>query len=386
MKILIATGIFAPEIGGPATYSKLIAEIAQRKGHTVEIITYAEQTEEVKKYLARLPYNVYPVFRTLPKGVRHIKYFWFVFQHARVNDVVYAQDPVSAGLPAYVATLLAGKKFIVRIAGDYAWEQSIQRFGVADLLDEFLTKHYGFRVELLRKVQTFIVRHASGVVVPSKYLKNVLERWGIEAKLITIIYNAVAMPEVTVSKNEVRERLKVRGFVLLCVGRMVPWKGFEMLIRLIPKLVERIPETKLIIVGTGPEYQKLLALTHSLQMQQYITFLGSLSHETLAQYYRACDIFLLNTGYEGLSHELIEVMSIGVPIVTTSTGGNAEIARDQENALIVEYNNSEAWLHGIMRLYSDTALRDRISQPQDVSKLVNSPENLVEQTLNFLQL
>ena len=63
---------------------------------------------------------------------------------------MYALDPVSVGLPASLAALVLGKKFILRVAGDYAWEQGRQRFGVTDELDEFQLKKYGWRVERLR--------------------------------------------------------------------------------------------------------------------------------------------------------------------------------------------------------------------------------------------
>jgi hypothetical protein len=68
-------------------------------------------------------------------------------------DIVYAQDAVSVGLPASLAARIAGKKYMVRIPGDYAWEQGRQRWGVEAELDAFQTKKYGWRVECVRSIQ-----------------------------------------------------------------------------------------------------------------------------------------------------------------------------------------------------------------------------------------
>ena len=99
--------------------------------------------------------------RSLPKVIRHIYFFWKVYKESKNYDFVYAQDPVSVGLPALLASRLAGKKFGVRIAGDYAWEQSVQRFGVSDSIDEFQTKKYSIFTEVLRFIQ---IKLASSVV------------------------------------------------------------------------------------------------------------------------------------------------------------------------------------------------------------------------------
>ena len=150
MKILIATGIYPPTIGGPATYSKSIYEALNVKGHDARVAVY---TDFSKKF---------------PKGISHIAYFFHVLRLSRGVDIVYAQDPVSVGFPALCVARVMRKKFIVRIAGDYAWEQGVGRFGVKELLDDFLRVRYGFRVEWLRQSQRFVASTAHSKIVPSE--------------------------------------------------------------------------------------------------------------------------------------------------------------------------------------------------------------------------
>jgi len=85
MKILIATGVYPPESGGPATYSKFLNDNLPGKGFEVEVYPF----REVRKY---------------PKIIRHIAYFLEALRKAKGKDIIYAQDPVSVGLPAFLAS------------------------------------------------------------------------------------------------------------------------------------------------------------------------------------------------------------------------------------------------------------------------------------------
>jgi glycosyltransferase involved in cell wall biosynthesis len=111
MRILVATGIYPPQIGGPATYSKLLYDELPKRGFQVDIVNFGD-------------------FISKPKIIRHILFFIELLKKGQGVDVVYAQDPVSVGLPALIASQILQKKFVLKIVGDYAWEQGVQRFRV----------------------------------------------------------------------------------------------------------------------------------------------------------------------------------------------------------------------------------------------------------------
>jgi|SRR3989344_3459666 len=376
MRIVIATGIFPPDIGGPATYSKLLAEELIKHGHKITIVTYGEHESRIRNYESGgQNKNLQIVFRSLPKSIRHLLYFWKILRYGYNADVIYAQDAVSAGFPAMVAAWILGKRFFLKVVGDHAWEQGMQRFGVSDLLDDFLAKKYGIRIALLRFFQMRTAKRAEKIVVPSTYLKSVVERWGISSERIMVIPNAISLPNIIPTKEEARRMLGLDGFVLVTIGRLVPWKGFQMLVELMPKLCEVIPNVKLVIIGSGPEERNLQLTTYNLQLP--VTFTGAIPKEKLLQYLAAADVFLLNTSYEGFSHQLIEAMAIGVPVITTHAGGNKELVRDGENALVAEYNNPESWKDGILRLYGDEALRQKFQECNADSIKKYSAEEMV---------
>src|SRR3989344_6965870 len=100
-KVLIATPLYPPEIGGPATYASVLEKELPKRGIEVEVLAFRE-------------------VRSLPKIVRHGAYFLRCIAKGRDCDIIFAQDPVSVGLPALLASKFMRKRFIVKIVGDYA--------------------------------------------------------------------------------------------------------------------------------------------------------------------------------------------------------------------------------------------------------------------------
>ncbi|OGZ47228.1 MAG: hypothetical protein A3J54_01320 [Candidatus Ryanbacteria bacterium RIFCSPHIGHO2_02_FULL_45_13b] len=377
MHLLIATGIFPPDIGGPATYSKTVAEEFSKRGHQVTVITYSSAKDvEAKSYKLKV------ISSALPKGIRHVVYFWNVLQVGRRADIMYAQDAVSAGFPAMIASLMLRKRFFLKVVGDHAWEQGVQCYGVTELLDDFLTKTYGVRVALLRFFRKRTARRAEKIIVPSTYLKSVVERWGIPSERIAVIPNAISLPATIFTKEEARGILGLDGFLLVTVGRLVPWKGFRMLVELMPDLITIIPNAKLIVIGSGPEEETLKIISHNLNAS--VVFTGAMLKDQLFQYLAAADVCCLNTSYEGFSHQLVEALAVGVPVITTSAGGNKEVVRDGENALVAEYNNPKSWKGCVLRLYEDRELRDKLSQKNNGVIECYSIGNMIQKTESII--
>jgi len=367
MKILIATGVYPPDIGGPATYAEIVQKFFPARGHAIRVVTYGEITSHESRTV---------ISRKQSKCLRYVKYGLAVFRNSSWADIVLVLDTVSAGLPASIAATLKRRKIVLRVVGDYAWEQGMQRFGVEDLLDDFLSKKYKFSVELLRKIQLFVARRATKVIVPSLYLKSVVERWGVEGS-IEVIPNSVDI-SFTTTKEEARKKLHLEGTILVSIGRLVPWKGFEMLTELVSSLSSNV---RLVIVGDGPQRSAL----ENLARGKRVHFTGALTKEQIFEYLIAADVFLLNTAYEGFSHQILEAMSAGVPIVTTPNGGNREIVRDGENALLAPYNDFEKWKETLEGLLKDRSIQERLGDAGKQTATSYTTHAMVEQTEKLLR-
>jgi len=370
MKILIATPIFPPDIGGPATYSKILSEELPKRGVDVDVLSYGF------------------ISPGAPKIFRYLFYFLKIFKRAFGADLIYAQDPVF-GLAPCVTSFILRKPFVLKVVGDYAWEQGVNRFGVKDLLDEFLNTPYDWRIEFLRRVEKFVAGRARAVIVPSHYLKSVVEKWGVGSEKIYVIYNSVSVSEISESKEGLRRELDLGGKILVSIGRLVPWKGFEMLIELMPEISKKYPDAQLLIIGSGPEENTLKAKSYKAlptgrQVDANVKFLGSLPHEWVLKYLKAADIFLLNTGYEGFSHQILEAMAVGVPVISTHSGGNREILKDRQNCLVAGYNEKEAWTGAIFELLENQNLYSSILQNSKIDIARFSGQNMIEETLKVL--
>ena len=77
---------------------------------------------------------------------------------------------------------------------------------------------------------------------------------------------------------------------------------------------------------------------------------GQIFHDKVLEHLKAGDIFILNTGYEGFSHFLLEAMAMEIPIITTRVGGNAELIESGKDGVLVEYNDKEELKKKIIEL------------------------------------
>jgi glycosyltransferase involved in cell wall biosynthesis len=354
MKLVIATPLYPPDIGGPATYAKTLED-------------------ELKKWDIAVSVVSFHTVRFLPKGLSHLVYTVKLFRALYGADVLLALDPVSVGFPSALMALVRSKKFVVKIVGDYAWEQGRQRFGVKDNLDEFVKKpsnKFLAQVVFLRMIQKFVAWRADRIIVPSNYLKGIVSEWGIRPDKIEVVYNAFdGIPELG-TQGAMRESLSITGMNILSAGRLVPWKGLSTLILLMPELRTTFPELKLFIAGSGPLEEELKTQIKNSELTDAVVLLGDVEHTKLMGYIRAADCFVLNTGYEGLSHQLLEVLAVGTPIVTTNVGGNPELIENGVTGTLVPYDDRPALL---------SAMTKTLTTPESAQKMADAGKVFVSQ-------
>jgi glycosyltransferase involved in cell wall biosynthesis len=316
MRLVIATPLYPPEIGGPATYAALLARGLPPRGIEVEVVPFGE-------------------VRLLPKLLRHYAYYRRVKRALRGADLALALDPVSVGLPTMLAARRAKKPYVVKIVGDYAWEQGRQRAGVTEDLDTFVThRQRATLVRLLQQVQRRVARAAAMAIVPSAYLKRIVVWWGVAGDIM-VIPNAVHLEEGGSVSEAVHTLPRP---LVVTAGRLVPWKG-------VAELIEALGpgHASLVVIGDGPLREELEHMA-GVHMPGRTFFTGRLSHADTLATIAFADAFALNSTYEGLSHVLIETAALGKPIVATEAGGNGEVVKDGETGLLVPaHSGSRSW-------------------------------------------
>jgi len=360
-RILVSTPLYPPQVGGPATRAYLFEQKLPEYGFDVSLIKFGDVL-------------------WLPKGIRHIVYFFLVCVRGIRSPLFVAQDPVSTGLPVFCAAKLLRKKFVLFVVGDYAWEQGVQRSGVKDSLDVFVTKYaeYPLLVKVLKNIERFIASHSDAVVVPSNYLKSVVCQWGVPKDHITVIHNSFNVPNVSIQKDEARKVHNLQGTTLLSVGRLVKWKGFETLVKdAVPIVLSAFPDLKLYIVGDGPEMESLQRTITDCGLAGSVQLLGKKPQKELFEYIRASDVFVLNTAYEGMSHQLLEVMALGTPVVASDIAPNAEVIDSGTSGLLVPLNDGKAIAEAIIRLLGDAHYREGVSNAGKEKVLHFSEEKML---------
>lgn len=354
--IVIASGIFRPDIGGPASYALMLAG-RLAKDVPVTLVTYSNVRRDARD--KELPFRVIRIWRIFPKGLRQAVYLWSLWRTAKGAGTILALNAVSAGMLTALVARARGARLVVRVAGDAAWERAADRGATYLMLDDYQkTQRHGYPA-LLHRIQVRVCRTAAHIIVPSKYLSGIVAGWGIPADRVTVIYNGSDFRPSDTPKEEARKSIGVAGNIILSCGRLAPWKGFRMLIKIMPQLLQVNQFFRLVIVGDGPQLGELRSMARTLGLERKVFLPGAKTTTELATYLAAADLFVLNTGYEGFSHQLLEALRAGVPVVTTTAGGNRELIEQGESGFLVKYNDEFNLVEAIKTLAREDAIRER---------------------------
>ncbi|HUU65016.1 MAG TPA: glycosyltransferase family 4 protein [Dehalococcoidales bacterium] len=334
MKILITTPIFPPEIGGPATYTLEVSRRLKERGHQIRVVTFTDSKPEVED-LTVIPVRLhYPMLGSI---LRQTRLFFTILRAARGMELIYSQGPVVVGLCSLIVGKLLRKPVVVKFVGDIAWENAVNQGKTAQLLEAFLHQpEGGLYITLLLRIQKFVFHRADKVITPSNYLKGILLKYyKVPAAKIEVVYNAVELKEVEAAGEKYGQP------AVITIGRLVPWKGIDELIELVPALVEKYPDFKLLVVGDGPENDKLKKLCREIGAEPHVIFTGKVSHEQTLAFLKNSDVFVLNSRYEGLPHTVIEAMAYQCPVLATNIEGTGEALEDGRTGITVAPGNKQ---------------------------------------------
>ena len=332
--LLIASGIFHPESGGPATYLRQLLPALMERGWQIRVLTYSDAAISDYPYpVSRVRRQVYPL--------RLARYGWRARSLHQWADLTYMQ---TIDLPLWG---WRGPR-LMKVVGDQAWERCVRKNWIpADMgIDAFQRYRGGLRAGWQQASRSRQVNSLDAIVVPSDYLRRMVIGWGAPKDKVHLIYNALPpMPESNADRAQLRKAL---GWderpTLVTVARLQPWKGIDHLIR----ALHARSGLRLVVIGAGPDGARLRALSKPLGNR--VEFMGELPPAATHQHMAAADGFALYSGYEGLSHSLLEALRLGAPALASDIGGNPEIIQDDINGVIVPYADQDALLRGIDRL------------------------------------
>lgn len=376
LRILCVTGIYAPDIGGPATYLSQLCDTLVARGHTITVVTLSDlpgdDAAPCSFRVVRLPRRA----RLLRRWMQTMR---VLLHEGRGADVLFVHG---LALEAVLASLILKKPLVHKVVGDLAWERATTGGRTRVSFEIFQQTRDGLRGEALKALRAWWTRRAARVIVPSAFLARWVARWGIPVERLAVVYNAVdipaALPPVGIALPA--------GPKIAVAGRLVPWKHVDAVIRAFAHLQDApVRDATLLVIGDGPERQRLRDLASSLGVADRVVFAGSRSHLDTLALMAACDLFVLNSSYEGLPHVVLEAMALGLGVVATSAGGTSELVEDGETGILIPPEDDAALRAALSGLLASPAERRRLGDTARRSAARFSLSSMADQTEEILR-
>lgn len=346
MNLLIVTGIFPPDHGGPASYVPRMATALASRGHNIiAVVTLSDILEHSDD---AFDFKIVRLLRGEFRPIRWLRTIFTIRKHATLADAVYLNGLVLEGIVA--TRLLRHKPTAVKVVGDLIWEKARNANATSLDINKFQVAAIPVKWRVLRWLQKSYTACADAVIVPSDYLAGIVRGWGVNRRRVHTVYNAVD-PMETETASGVRRAI---AWDIVVVARLVSWKGLDAVIEVAAALGRRLK-----IVGDGPMRAELEALAQNLKAD--VTFTGHVQQSQVGHEIRSARLFVLNSSYEGLPHIVLEAKSAGVPVLATKVGGTPETIEHGINGWLIEAGDRIALREALDRLLSDASLLERLA-------------------------
>ena len=371
MRVLVVSGIWPPDVGGPASHAPDVARYLHERGHGVEVVTTAAAAP------AAFDVPVHWISRSLPKGAIHLRTAAEIARRARRADVVYTTGMFGRSSAGSVA---ARRPYVIKLTADPAFERARRRGIVAGDVDEFQRLSAGMAVRVLRLARDAELRRAAHVFTPSAYLGELAVSWGVDAGRVSVLPNpSPLMPELA-PRPVLRESFGMDGPTLAFAGRLTAQKALGDALA----ALAQVDGVDLLIAGDGDQRGPLEARVAELALGARVRFLGPLPRDRIVELFHAADASILSSSWENFPHTVVEALAAGTPVIATAVGGVAEVVRDGVNGLLVAPGDAEALAAAIRRFLTDPGLRETLRDAAAASVAEYAPERVfarLEQTL-----
>lgn len=292
--------------------------------------------------LAKISNNIIPI--------QHIEGFFKAYRIVKNEniDIIHLHYFKNTSILGYLSKKILKTPLIANLIGD-------------DIYDPVVPVH-----ENQWKYYSLMINKSSALVAACTFGKKLIKEktgkedikiipWGIDTNKFKRLEGFDA------SHLKKKYNIANNGKVVIAVQRPDLRKKVEILIHAAKKVIDKLSDTKFLIVGDGPERAKLENLTKELYLTQNVIFAGKISENELLKCYSIADIFSIHTLHEGFGIVYIEAMSMGLPIVTTYAHGNEDLIENGKNGFMVEPNNPDKLAEKIIYLLINDEIRNDIS-------------------------
>jgi PEP-CTERM/exosortase A-associated glycosyltransferase len=255
------------------------------------------------------------------------------FARSEKIDLIHAHSPLLNGYPALWAAKKLGMPLVYEIRA--FWEDAA--------VDHGSTGQGSLRYRVTRDLETRLCRKADAIVTICEGLRANLIGRGLPPEKITVVPNAVDVARFAAvgrPEPDLVDRLGLAGCTVLgFIGSFYGYEGLPLLIEAMPKILAEHPETRLLLVGGGPDEHAIRAKIAAFGLARSVVMTGRVPHRTVLDYYALVDLFVfprLSMPLTELVTPLkpLEAMAAGRPLLASDVGGHKELIRHGETGFL----------------------------------------------------
>ena len=288
-------------------------------------------------------------------------------------DVLHAHSPALNGL----AAIKAGKKHNIPVVYECRafWEDAA--------VDHGTTKEGSLRYRITKALETYVFKKVQAVTCICEGLRQDIANRGIVENKITVIPNAVNIEKFPFGQpadEKLKRQLDLQGKTVLgFIGSFYAYEGIPLILDALPKILKQQHDTRLLLVGGGPQEEIIKDKVKELKLEAYVIFTGRVPHDQVQDYYNLVDIFV----YPRLAMRLtelvtplkpLEAMAQGRLVIASDVGGHKELITDKENGVLFKANDKDALAISVL---------DLLAQPQAWPAMRQKGREYVEQERNW---
>lgn len=364
MRIGIFTESYPPLVNGVSTSILMLQRALERQGHEVFIITVGEDklkyTLENDGKILRLPsINIAHLYDYKMTSVYPIKAINII---KKMNlDVIHTNVEFTIGMFARVVSIQLG----IPLVHTYhtMWEDYTHYITKNNKVLDMVTKGAVKYLSIFFGDTT-----ATELIVPTKKIYDLFKDKYKVKKNIHIVPTGIETEKfykenfLAKDINKLKRFLgiKRKDFVILTVSRIAQEKSIDELIKNHKELIKKYPNFKLLIVGDGPDLDKMKNLAKQLKIENNVIFTGKVALNNVALYYQLGDVFVTASKTETQGLTVVEAMSASIPVVAVNDDSFKNSVIDDLNGYL--YNNDEEYISYIEKIYQDGSLYDRLSR------------------------
>ncbi|HZN99914.1 MAG TPA: TIGR04063 family PEP-CTERM/XrtA system glycosyltransferase [Burkholderiales bacterium] len=264
-------------------------------------------------------------------------------------DLIHAHSPVLTGVPAIRAARRLGLPVVYEMRA--SWEDGAVDHGTARAGD--------WRYRLSRLAETWVLRHADAVTTICEGLRKEIIARGIEPDKVTVVPNAV--DPLRFAMDGVRDPALARSLnldgarVIGFIGSFYAYEGLALLVKVMPEILTRMPDVRLLLVGGGYEEKRLKQQAEDMGIADTVVFAGRIPHDRVQRYYDLVDVFVYPRERTRLTELVtplkpLEAMAQGRSVIASDVGGHRELIRHGETGLMFRAGQADSLADSIMEL------------------------------------